>query len=52
MPDYKTMYQILCVAADKAVTMLEKQKNSTPAAEILKAALLQAEEVYIETSEK
>ena len=51
MPDYKTMYQILCVAADKAVTELTEQKNLSLASDILKDALLHAEEVYTETAE-
>ena len=45
------MYQILCVATDKAITALEKQKGIFLAAEILKAALLEAEDVYINTEE-
>ena len=52
MPDYKTMYQILCVAADKAVTVLEEQHENRLAAEILKEALLRAEAVYIETADE
>ena len=51
MPDYKAMYHILCAAADRAVTLLEEQENSFLAEDILKAALLQAEEIYIETAD-
>ena len=52
MPDYKTMYQILCVAADHAVTELEEHEDLSLAAELLKTALLRAEELYIETSDE
>ena len=52
MPDYKTMYCILCSAADRAVTELEEQGDASLAAEILKAALLRAEEIYIETADE
>lgn len=52
MPDYKTMYQLLCVAADQALMIYEEQKNDGLAAEVLKSALIQAEEVYIETAEE
>ena len=51
MADYKRMYRILCLAADKALTVLEEQRVDTLAAEILRAALLEAEEVYIETDD-
>ena len=52
MTDYKIMYQILCTAADKAVTVLEEQHESLLATEILKDALLHAEDVYIETADE
>ena len=49
MPDYKTMYCILCKAADEAVGLTE---NSAPeAAELLTEALLKAEEIYVETAD-
>ena len=51
MPDYKTMYQLLCVAADRAITELEEQNSCFRALETLKSALLQAEDIYIETLE-
>lgn len=52
MPDYKTMYHILCAAADRAVTLLEERENSFLAEDILRTALLQAEEIYIETADE
>ncbi len=52
MPDYKTMYCILCSAADRAVTEMEEQGDASLAAEILKAALLRAEDAYIETADE
>ena len=52
MPDYKTMYQLLCAAADESVTILEEQRGNLHAAEILKAALLHAEDIYIETADE
>ena len=49
MPDYKTMYCILCKAADEAVGLTE---NSAPeAAELLTEALMLAEEIYVETAD-
>ena len=52
MPDYKSMYCLLCSAADKAVTVLEEEKDVFLAAEILKGALLRAESIYIDTTEE
>ena len=50
MPDYKAMYQILCLATDEAITELEEQEDVSLVADNLKNALLQAEEIFIETA--
>ncbi len=50
MIDYKSMYFVLCHAADEVVDRLEKIPNVSREADILKAALLEAESIYIETS--
>ena len=49
VPDYKTMYCILCKAADEAVGLTEK--TVPEAAELLTEALLKAEEIYVETAD-
>ena len=50
MPDYKKMYAVLCGAIDDVIDPLEKIPLARDCVEKLKAALLEAEEIYIETS--
>ena len=52
MPDYKSMYCLLCSAADKSVSVLKEEKNVILAAEILEEALLRAENIYVDTAEE
>ena len=52
MADYKKMYITLCAAVDKAIDQLEKLPCSAPQTMLLKNALLEAEEIYIQTEEK
>ena len=50
--DYRHMYYILCNAASRALdAMPEGAEDSAAAAEILKKALEEAEELYIQTTE-
>jgi len=49
MADYKKMYAILCAAADAAIDPLERIPLAWPQAQALRRALLEAEEVYLET---
>ena len=46
MTDYRKMYAILCCAASEAVDWTEKGQAERASA-LLKAALLEAEELYI-----
>ena len=51
--DYRHMYYILCNAASRALdAMPEGGDDSTAAAEILRKALEEAEELYIQTTEE
>ena len=50
MPDYQKMYAILCAAVDSAIDPLEHIPLAIPAAARLRKAMLDAEEVYINTS--
>lgn len=50
MADYKKMYAILCGAVDDVIDPLERIPLARRCVEKLKEALLEAEEVYIETS--
>ena len=50
MPDYKKMYAVLCGAIDDVIDPLEKIPLARDCVKSLKAALLEAEEIYIETS--
>ena len=50
MPDYKKMYAILCGAVDNVIDNLEEIPLAVPSAKILRKALEQAEEIYIETT--
>ena len=51
MADYKKMYAILCLAIDKVIDPLELFPEAEPSVRCLRRALLEAEEVYIATSE-
>ena len=51
MTDYKKMYAILCRAIDNSIDPLEQIPHARSEAEKLKAALLEAEEIYISTAE-
>ena len=50
MADYKKMYAVLCGAIDDVIDPLEKIPLARDCVEKLKAALLEAEDIYIETS--
>ena len=47
MADYPKMYAILCAAASEALDRLEEGQEQQAAA-VLRKALLEAEELYIE----
>lgn len=51
MPNYAKMYALLCGAASEAVVLIEKDAPNQ-AAELLKNALLEAEELVISDGEK
>ena len=50
MPDYQKMYAILCAAVDSVIDPLEHIPLAIPVAARLRKAMLDAEEVYINTS--
>ena len=50
MADYQKMYAILCGAVDGVIDPLAKIPLARECVQKLKEALLEAEEVYIETS--
>lgn len=50
MPNYKKMYAILCGAIDEVIDPLERIPLAVPSAKKLRAALEEAENIYIETS--
>ena len=50
VPDYKRMYTLLCAAVDGVIDPLERIPAARASAEKLKDALLEAEEIYVETS--
>ena len=50
MADYKKMYAILCGAVDDVIDTLEEIPLALSSARILRKALEQAEEIYIETT--
>ena len=50
MPDYKSMYTLLCKAVDDALTDLETIPAARNSYKKLFDALLEAEEIYIDTS--
>ena len=47
--DYKKMYAVLCGAVDNVIDELETIPLALPAATSLRNALLQTEEIYIDT---
>ena len=49
MADYERMYHIVCAAMDRALDMLEGEPGAAQARQSIQAALLEAEEVYIQT---
>lgn len=51
MPDYKSMYTLLCKAVDDAIDPLSKIPEAAPIAQALKIALITAEDIYIDTCE-
>ena len=50
MTDYKSMYTLLCKKVDEALSELESIPEAHSCYEKLLAALLEAEEIYIDTS--
>lgn len=50
MADYKKMYAILCKAIDDAIDPLEQILEAKQISKDLQDALLEAEEIYIDTS--
>lgn len=50
MADYKKMYAILCKAIDDAIDPLEQIPETRQIANDLQIALLEAEDIYIETT--
>lgn len=50
MADYKKMYAVLCGAVDDIIDTLEEIPLALSSARILRKALEQAEEIYIETT--
>lgn len=51
MPDYQRMYYALCAAASNALDMLPASSGNAEGRHTLKAALLEAEDIYIESSD-
>lgn len=51
MADYQRMYSILCGAVDRVIDPLEAIAGASPWVAVLRKALLDAEEVYIESLE-
>lgn len=47
MPDYKSMYTLLCKAVDDAIDPLSKIPEAAPIARALTDALNAAEEIFI-----
>lgn len=50
MANYEKMYAILCGAIDDVIQPLESIPLAHPSVEKLKAALLEAEDIYIENA--
>lgn len=51
MPDYKTMYHILCAAASEALDELPDEPANAAGRDILQNALNEAEDIYINTAD-
>lgn len=51
MADYKKMYAILCGAIDDVLDDLYRIPLAVPSAERLQNAILEAEELYVESKE-
>ena len=51
MADYQKMYALLCGSIDDVIDGLEEIPLALPYANILKKALLDAEELYIQTDD-
>lgn len=51
MPDYQRMYYTLCAAASHALDILPASSGNAKGCHTLKAALLEAEDIYIETAD-
>lgn len=49
MPDYRLFYAILCGAISEALTMMPDCACNAPARACLLTALLQAEDLYIQS---
>ena len=49
MADYEQMYHVVCTAMDRALDILEGEANVEQARQVMQAALLKAEELYIQT---
>ena len=52
MVDYQKMYYILCRAASDAIDRLPETKANQEGRQLLQAALLEAEEIYVSDSEE
>ena len=50
MANYRKMYAVLCAAIDEVIDPLEKIPLAAPQARKLRAAVSEAEEVYIKTT--
>ena len=50
MADYRKMYYVLCKAIDDVIDPLDRIPLATPYAEQLQKSLLEAEEIYINTT--
>ena len=47
MADYKKMYAVLCGAVDQVIEPLEQIPLAWPSAQVLRKALLRAEDIYV-----
>lgn len=50
MADYQKMYSLLCRVVDSVIDPLERIPLAAPYADVLRGALEDAEELYVETS--
>ena len=50
MANYRKMYAVLCAAIDEVIDPLEKIPLAAPQARKLRAAMQEAEDVYINTT--